>query len=351
MLACTPVVIAGWVLGRVADMEPVRWGVLSTSSFAERVFLPGLRKCRLVRVTAVASRDRAKAERYAARNKIPAAYGTYEELLADPSIEVIYNPLPNDMHVEWTRRAAEAGKHVLCEKPMGLDAASLEQLLPVASQVHIAEGFMVRHHPQWTETRERIRSGELGRITHLHVEFAFTNTDAANIRNIASSGGGAMYDIGCYAVVAARWFLEAEPLRIAAVADRDPQFGVDRLTSALMEFSEGRTCTFTVSTQSVPHQRVHVFGTAGRMELTIPFNQPQDGPVVYLTHQGRSADGLDARQHKVKAADQYTLQGDAFSLRVRTEAPTDAPLRDAMANMRAIDAVFRSAASGRFEAV
>lgn len=332
-------------------MEPVRWGVLSTSSFAEGKFLPGLRKSSSIEVVAVGSRHAGAARAFADRNAIPTSYGSYEELLADPRVEVIYNPLPNDLHVEWTRRAAVAGKHVMCEKPMGMNAAELAVLLPLASQVHIAEAFMVRFHPQWSETRDLVRSGSLGRITHAHVEFAYSNTDPTNIRNIVGNGGGAMYDIGCYAVVAARWFLDADPIRVAAACDRDPEFGTDRLTSALMIFGDGRTCTFSVSTQSVNHQRVAVFGTDGRLEITIPFNQPQDEPAVYLTHRGETAHGLDAVHHTVATNDQYQLQGEAFSRRVRAETPTDGPLRDAMVNMAVIDAVFRSAASGRFEDV
>ena len=332
-------------------MEKVRWGVLSTSSFAEEKFLPGLRKSPMIEVAAVASRDLARASEYALRNEIPVAYGSYEDLLADPSIDVIYNPLPNDLHVEWTRRAAEAGKHVMCEKPMGMNAAELDVLVPLTSKVHIAEAFMVRFHPQWTETRNVVRSGSLGRISHMHAAFGYNNTDATNIRNIASSGGGALYDIGCYAIVAARWFLDAEPVRVAAVCDTDPQFGTDRLTSALLDFGDGRTCTFSVSTQSVYHQRVHVYGDAGRLEITIPFNQLLDAPMVYLTHEGQSVDGLDATQHVVATNDQYTSQGEAFSLRVRNEQPTDGPLRDAMSNMAVIDAIFRAARSGTFENV
>lgn len=332
-------------------MEPVRWGVLSTSSFAEQKFLPGLRKSPLIEVVAVGSRDLTRSQEFARRNGIARAYGSYEELLADASVDVIYNPLPNDLHVEWTKRAAEAGKHVLCEKPMGMNAAELDVLVPLASKVHIAEGFMVRFHPQWTETRELVRSGSLGRITHAHIEFAYVNTDATNIRNIAANGGGALYDIGCYAIVAARWFLDAEPLRVAALMDLDPAFETDRLTSGLFDMGDGRTCTFSVSTQSVPHQRVHVFGTRGRLEITIPFNQHLDAPCIYLTHRGETVDGLDPARHAVGTADQYTCQGEAFSRRVREEAPTDAALRDAIVNMRIIDAVFRAAASGRFESI
>lgn len=325
--------------------------MLSTSDFAERKFIPGLQKSDGIEVAAVASRDLGRAREFADRLGIPTAYGSYEELLADPTIEVIYNPLPNSMHVEWTKRAAEAGKHVLCEKPMGLDAAELDVLLPLAEQVHLAEGFMVRFHPQWPETREIVRSGQLGRVSHMHVAFSYHNGDPANIRNVASVGGGALYDIGCYAIVAARWFMDADPVRVAALIDRDPEFGTDRVTSAILDFGDGRMCTFQVGTQTVYHQRVHVYGTEGRLEITIPFNQPLDDSTIYLLHEGQSVNGLDARQVVVPANDQYTSQGEAFSRRVREESPTTGPLLDAITNMRIIDAVFRSADSGRFETV
>jgi predicted dehydrogenase len=332
-------------------MTPVRWGVLSTSHFAESRFLPGLRRSPMIEVAAVASRDLVRARAYADKNRIPVAYGSYEELLADSSIDVIYNPLPNHLHAEWTRRAAEAGKHVLCEKPMGMNAAELDQLLLLASQVHVAEAFMVRFHPQWIEARELVRSGALGRVTHINVEFNYHNVDATNIRNNADIGGGAMYDIGCYAVVATRWFMEAEPVRVAAVADLDPTFGTDRLTSALIDMGDGRTSTLTVSTQTVSYQRVHVIGTLGRVEIAVPFNQPPDEPGVYVQHDGSDLFGFDAPRTETAAVDQYTLQGEAFSRRVREDAPSDRYLRDAMANMAVIDAIFASAKSGRFETV
>ena len=333
-------------------MTRVRWGVLSTSTFAAGKFLPGLRKSDEIEVAAVASRDGAIAAAYASANGIPTSYGSYEELLADPTIDVIYNPLPNHLHVEWTRKAAEAGKHVLCEKPMALDAASLESLRPLTTRVHLDEAFMVRHHPQWLEVRALVRNGAIGRLTHAHIAFAYSNLDRDNIRNIADVGGGALYDIGCYAVVAARWFFDADIIRAVSLVDRDPDFGTDRTTGGLLDLGEGRMANFSVSTQSVPHQRVHLFGTAGRIEITIPFNQPQFGPVIYLTHDGSTLAGLDARPHVIATADQYQLLGEWFSAKVRNgEAPTSAGLDDAIRNARVLDALFRSEHSGRFEDV
>jgi predicted dehydrogenase len=194
-------------------MQPVNWGILSTSSFATERFLPGLRKSPMVRLAAVGSRNLKRAQAFAKTNNIAKAYGSYEEVLEDPEVEIVYVPVPNHLHVEWTVKAAKAGKHVLCEKPMGMTAKEVEKLRPLARKVHIAEAFMVRFHPQWIETRERVRSGEIGRITHMHVAFAYNNLDPKNIRNIEKTGGGALYDIGCYAIVAGRWFYETEPLR------------------------------------------------------------------------------------------------------------------------------------------
>jgi predicted dehydrogenase len=333
-------------------MQPVNWGILSTSSFATERFLPGLRKSAMVRLAAVGSRNLKRAQAFAKTNNIAKAYGSYEEVLEDPEVEIVYVPVPNHLHVEWTVKAAKAGKHVLCEKPMGMTAKEVEKLRPLARKVHIAEAFMVRFHPQWIETRERVRKGEIGRITHMHVAFAYNNLDPKNIRNIEKTGGGALYDIGCYAIVAGRWFYESEPLRGVAMADRDPKFKTDRVFSALLDFGKGRPLAFTVSTQSVVHQRAHIFGTKGRIEITIPFNQPQNDPAVYLMHDGSTPDGLDARRFTVPTADQYQMQAEHYCKLIRSgERPSSKRLEDAIGNMRIIDALFKSEKSGRFEKV
>jgi predicted dehydrogenase len=333
-------------------MQPVNWGILSTSTFATERFLPGLRKSPLVRLAAVGSRDRKRAEDFAETNGIARAYGSYEEVLKDPEVEIVYVPLPNHLHVEWSIKAAKAGKHVLCEKPMGMNAKEVEKLKPLARKVHIAEAFMVRFHPQWIETRERVRRGEIGRVTHIHVAFAYDNQDPKNIRNIASTGGGALYDIGCYAIVAGRWFYEAEPIRAVGLMDKDPKFKTDRVFSALLDFGKGRPLAFTVATQSVVHQRVHIFGTEGRLEITIPFNQPQDDATIYLMHDGSTLDGLDAERFTVPNADQYALQAAFYSKLIRSgEKPSPKRLEDAIRNMRVLDALFKSTKTERFEKI
>jgi predicted dehydrogenase len=332
-------------------MKPVTWGIISTAKIGTEKVIPGMMRSPNLKVAAIASREIARARRDARALGIAKAYGSYDELLADPDIEVIYNPLPNDGHVPWTLKAARAGKHVLCEKPMAMNARELSVLKPFARKVHIAEAFMVRHHPQWLEVRERLRGGEIGRITHIHVAFHYYNDDRKNIRNQVKTGGGALYDIGCYAIVAGRWFFEAEPRRAVGMADRDPKFKTDRLFSGLLDFGKGRALAFSVATQSVPLQRVHIFGTKGRISITIPFNQPQDAPTVYLMSDGSSLSGLDATRVTVAAADQYMLQAETFGRLIRTTKPNARLLNDATQNMRVIDALFRAEKSGRFQTI
>ncbi|HUN92691.1 MAG TPA: Gfo/Idh/MocA family oxidoreductase [Burkholderiaceae bacterium] len=330
-------------------MKRVRWGILSTASIGTRKVIPGMQASPELDVAAIASRDPARAREAAAELRIPRAYGSYEELLADPDIEVIYNPLPNHLHVPWTRAAAEAGKHVLCEKPMSLHAADLDVLRPLATKVHIREAFMVRHHPQWIETRDRIRGGDIGDLRFIHVAFAYFNSDPANIRNIADIGGGALYDIGCYAIVAGRWFFDAEPLRVAASVDRDPGFGTDRTTTGILDFGSSRQLAFSVSTQSAPFQRVQLVGTRGRIEIEIPFNAPPDRACRYAIDDGSALDGSGIRQESVGVADQYRLQAEAFSRAVRSQSPDASSIDDAAANLRIIEALLASEKSGRFE--
>ena len=330
-------------------MEPVRWGILSTASIATKKVIPGMLKSSELVVAGIASRDRARADAAAAELGIPGVYDSYEAMLADPSIEAVYNPLPNHLHVPWTLAAAQAGKHVLCEKPMAMNAAELEALRPYASKVHIREAFMVRFHPQWIEARERVRRGELGQLRFIQVAFNYFNDDPANIRNRANIGGGALYDIGCYAIAAGRWFFEAEAERVMAIMDVDPSFGTDRCTSGVLDFKDGRQLVFSVSTQAAPYQRVTLAGTRARLEIEVPFNAPQDQPTRYAIDDGSALDGSSRVTTQLAVADQYQLQAEAFSRAVRTERPDASSLEDAIWNMRTIDALFASTRSGSFE--
>ena len=330
-------------------MGPVRWGILSTAHIGTQKVIPAMLKSSSLQVSAIASRDLATAQGVAATLGIATAHGSYEALLADPSIEVIYNPLPNHLHVPMTLAAAQAGKHVLCEKPMSMNAAELEVLRPFTSKVHIQEAFMVRSHPQWIAAREHVRRGEIGELRFMQVPFSYFNVDAANIRNRPDAGGGALYDIGCYAVAAGRWFFEGEPERVAATIDRDPAFGTDRRTSALLDFGAGRHLDFTVSTQAVPYQRVQISGTKKRLEIRIPFNAPPDASTTLLLDDGSQLDGSTIVAETVPACDHYTLQGDAFARAVRGETALPYGVADAVQNMRIIEALFRSETSGRWE--
>ncbi len=332
-------------------MAPVRWGILSTALIATEKVIPALRKCPDIELVAIASRDAAKASAVASALGIPHAHGSYAALLADPAVEVVYNPLPNHLHVPLTLAALQAGKHVLCEKPMALQAADLAPLRPYAAKLHVREAFMVRHHPQWAATRALVRQGAIGELRCMQVPFSYFNDDPANIRNLADIGGGALYDIGCYAVVAGRWFFEAEPLRVSATVDLDPVFRTDRSSSGWLDFGAGRQMVFSVCTQALRHQRIHLLGTRGRIEIEIPFNAPLDAPCRYALDTEGALDGSSQRWTTLPAADQYKLQAQAFSRAVRHEQPDATGLDDAMMNLRIIEALFASAASGRVQAL
>lgn len=329
----------------------VRWGVLSTAAIAIKKVIPGMQKGELSDIAAIASRDIRKAETTARQLGIGKAYGSYEALLADPDIDAIYNPLPNQMHVPWSIKAAEAGKHVLCEKPVSLTVAEARTLLEAQRRtgVKIGEGFMVRTHPQWLRAREIIASGRIGELRSIQGFFSYFNTDPKNIRNIPEDGGGALMDIGCYPINISRFLFAEEPVRVFGVAERDPVMKIDRLTSGILEFPSGQSI-FTCSTQLVPYQRVHIFGTTGRIEIEIPFNAPNDRTCRIMIDDGRDVFGGGIVTEVLPICDQYTLQGDAFSRAILDGTPVPVPIEDAVKNMAVIEAILRSAVSGSGEA-
>lgn len=327
-------------------MKKVVWGVLSTARIGWEKVIPAMQQGEHCEIRAIASRNLEKGRAWADKLGIPQAYGSYEELLADPEIEAIYNPLPNDQHVPLTLAAARAGKHVLCEKPVALTATQAAELREVAGKVHIMEAFMVRFHPQWIAARKRIQSGELGDLRAVQTYFSYFNRDPGNIRNQADIGGGALYDIGCYPIVTGRFLFGAEPRRVIALIDRDPEFKTDRMVSALVDFGEGRRLDFTVSTQSVPYQRVQICGTKKRIEIQIPFNAPLGGSCEVYSDDGTCLDGQSTTTETIPACNQYTLQGDEFSRVVRGEISLPYGVEDAIRNMRVIDALFESEKTG-----
>ncbi len=333
-------------------MRPVKWGVLSTAKIGLERVLPPMMKTELCEVYAIASRNIETARTAAARLGIRKTYGSYEELLADPEIEAVYNPLPNHMHVEWTKKAAEAGKHVLCEKPIALTAAEATTLLDVRNRtgVLIQEAFMVRDHPQWLRVRELIRAGRIGPLRLFQMSLCYMNMDPANIRNIAAAGGGGLYDIGCYPVVLARFLFEAEPRRVVALVERDPSFGTDRLASAILDFPQGQA-VFSVATQVARFQVTQALGPEGRIEVDIPVNAPSFQETRIWVAPGRVPGRADAVEEVIAPTDQYACQGETFSRLIREGGSPAFPLEDSVANMKVLDALFRSERSGGWETV
>lgn len=332
--------------------QQVRWGILGTAKIALAKVIPAMQRSPSCEIAAIASRDLARAKQAAAELQIANAYGSYEELLADPSIEVIYNPLPNHLHVPWTIRAAEAGKHVLCEKPIALNAAEAKTLIDVRDRtgMRIQEAFMVRTHPQWLETRRLIRSGKIGVLRSIGGFFSYFNPDPRNIRNKLEFGGGALMDIGCYPITISRFIFDAQPRRVLGMIERDPVFGTDSLTTAVLDF-DGRHSTFTCSTKLAPYQRMFFLGTEGRLEVLIPFNAPNDRPTQIVFDTGNDLTGKNADIIDIPTCDQYEIQGTLFSQAIRENREQPIPLEDATSNMTVIDAVFRSATTGNWEEI
>jgi predicted dehydrogenase len=336
--------------GERAGPVPLRWGVLGAAKIAVRRVIPSMQGSALNTVVAIASRDLARARAAAGELGIPRAYGSYEELLADPEVDAVYNPLPNHLHVPWSLRAAEAGKHVLCEKPIALSAREARTLLAVRDQagVQIAEAFMVRTHPQWQRVRDLIAGGRIGKLGLIVGHFSYARHGNENIRARPEFGGGALLDIGCYPVTMSRWLFGAEPGAVFAAIERDRETGVDALVQAVLRFPAGRA-SFTCAGALVLHQSMHIYGDRARIEVEIPFNPPRDGPSRLVVDDGRDLAGGGREIIEIPPADQYTLQAEQFARAVRGVGSVPVTLEDAIGNMAVLDAVVRSAETGRWE--
>jgi predicted dehydrogenase len=320
-------------------MSKIRWGILSTAKIGTVKVIPGMQRGEHCSVVAIASRELGTAQAAAQKLGIPKAFGSYEALLADPDVDAVYNPLPNHLHVPWSLRAIEAGKHVLCEKPIGLTSTEGQQLVDAAQrhpQLKVMEAFMYRHHPQWQRAKHIVTSGSIGQVRTIQTFFSYFNENADDIRNDASIGGGGLLDIGCYAVSLSRFLFDGEPRRVVGVVEYDPRFKTDRLASAILDFGD-RTSTFTCSTQLVPYQRVNVYGTAGRVEIEIPFNAPPDRPCRVMHEQRGEITVIE-----IPVCDQYMLQGDLMSKAILDGMPVPTPIEDSVANMRVIEAIVES---------
>jgi predicted dehydrogenase len=329
-------------------MAKIKWGIISTAKIAREHVIPGMQAGAYCDVYAIASRNLEKAQAVAKEFSIPKAYGSYEELLADPDVQAVYTPLPNHLHVPWSIKVAEAGKHVLCEKPIALNAEEAKKLVKVCQGkgVLLMEAFMYRMHTQWVTAKKMVRDGKIGELRAIQMFFSYMNLDPDNIRNRPDlAGGGGLMDIGCYPISISRFIFEAEPRRVVSLIRRDPNFKVDILTSVIMDFDRGQA-TFTVSTQVTPYQRTHIVGTKGRIEVEIPVNAPEYNPtnIYYETDGNIETITLDT-------CHQYQVQGDLFSKAILEGTPVPTPPEDAIANMKVIDAMFRSEKSGTWEDV
>lgn len=331
-------------------MKKLRWGVLGVARIATVKVIPAMQRGALTEVAAIASRNLSKAQAAARDLGIETAYGSYEELLADPTIDAIYNPLPNHLHVPWSIRAAEAGKHVLCEKPIGLSAAEARELIAVRDRtgVTIGEAFMIVCHPQWVRAMELAHNGHLGTLRAVAGTFGYFNPDPANVRNVLEYGGGGLMDVGCYPIKVSRMFFCEEPVRVSGTLMRDPEFQTDMLASALLEFPSGHSI-FTCSTQIVPNQSVRLLGTRRSIDFDIPFNAVPGQVSRIRINDGSDILGSGIKVEEFPPCDQYTLQGDRFSQAILEHTAPPVPLEDAEKNMRVIEAVFRAAKSGTVE--
>lgn len=324
-------------------MEKVRWGIMSTAKIGMEHLIPAIQLSEYCEIVAIASQQQEKAQSAAKRFDIPKAFGSYEELLADTEVDAVYIPLPNHLHVTWCKRAIAAGKHVLCEKPIGLTYSEAESLLKAVRQnpeLKVMEAFMYRFHPQWQQAKQLVVDGAIGKLQTIQSFFSYYNDDAANIRNQAKAGGGALMDIGCYCLSLSRYIFGAEPTRVFGSMQYDPRFKTDYLTSGILDF-DGRTSTFTCSTQLAPYQRVIIHGVEGRIEIEIPFNAPSDKPCRMWIQTAK-----ETREIAIDICNQYTLQASAFALSVLNNTNVPTSLEDAAENMRVLENIVKSAKDG-----
>jgi len=326
----------------------IRWGILSTAKIGVAKVIPAMQRGERTEVVAIASRSWDKAQAAATKLGIARAHGSYEALLADPEVDAIYNPLPNDQHVPWSIRALEAGKHVLCEKPIAVTAAEGQTLVDAGTKyprLKLMEAFMYRHHPQWKLAQELVTSGRIGTLRTIQTFFSFYNDDPSNIRHDPSKGGGGLMDIGCYAISLSRWIMGAEPARVLGLVEVHPEWGVDRTASAILDFGGRGSATFTCSMAVTPFQMVQIIGDAGRIELSeVPFNAPKETPCAVRLQLNNGP----IERIEVEVCDQYTIQGDLFAQAILDDTPVPTPITDAVRNMEVIEAIRRSGVTGQW---
>ncbi len=327
-------------------MRKVNWGILSTAKIGRLKVIPAMQTGSYCNFAAIASQDIYKAKEAAKELNISKAYGSYEELLADPNVEAVYIPLPNHLHVPYTIKSLQAGKHVLCEKPISMNVKEAELLLSEVKKhpkLKVMEAFMYKFHPQWQKVKELVNKGAIGKLRTVQSFFSYSNLDPNNIRNKSDIGGGGLMDIGCYCISFPRFLFNDEPIRAIGSIDFDRVMKIDRLTSGMLEFKEG-TATFTCSTQIFPFQRANILGTSGRIEVEIPVNAPpeQKAKIMLFTNEKIETITFDL-------CDQYTIQGDEFSKAIINDTDVPFPIEDALNNMKVIEAIFNSKKNNSWE--
>ncbi|MEN8226724.1 MAG: Gfo/Idh/MocA family oxidoreductase [Bacteroidota bacterium] len=316
----------------------VKWGILSTASIGTEHVIPAMINGEYCDIQAIASRSLEVASSVAARFDIPGAYGSYEELLLDPEIEAVYIPLPNHLHVPWAIKALQAGKHVLVEKPIGLSSEEAMKLLEESGKhpkLKVMEAFMYRHHPQWVKTKELVKDGTIGSLRTIQSSFSFYLDDPEHIVNKKEYGGGSLMDIGCYPISLSRFLFDEEPKKVYANVEVHPEFQTDTMVTAILEFEQG-TSSFFSSTLMTDNQQVVIFGTIGRIEFEIPFTPAAGQPAKIWLHRGDQKEEI-----LFDPCDQYTLQGDLFSLAILNESEVPTPLKDAVDNMKVIERLLK----------
>lgn len=326
-----------------------RWGVLSTAKIGREQVLPAIADSANGVLTAVASRDVAKARALADRFGAPHAFGSYDELLASPHVDGVYIPVPTSQHVEWTARAIEAKKHVLVEKPLALDAKDIAPLIALRDRhkVLVCEAFMVIYHPQWIKVRELIAGGAIGRLRQVQGCFTYYNVDPANMRNQLDLGGGGLLDIGVYPVVSTRFSADREPLRVQATIERDKTFGTDVYSSVRADFGYFEL-SFYVSTQMAGRQSMVFHGDKGFIEVASPFNAGvYDHHRVELHNQNHA----EAQIFRFPGVQQYKLEAEAFVRAALGGGDRVFTLEESVLNQRVIDAIFRAGDKDGWETV
>jgi D-xylose 1-dehydrogenase (NADP+, D-xylono-1,5-lactone-forming) len=327
-------------------MKKIRWGIIGCARIAKRSVIPGIQQSETGVVAAIASRGLKKAKQTAEELNIPIAYGSYEELLADPNIDGVYIPLPNHLHKEWTIRAAEAGKHVLCEKPLAINARDAEEMVDSCERAGVvfAEAFMYRYHPRYKMIQDIIKSGEIGELRGIHGTFTFNNAkDKGNVRYNQDWGGGSLYDVGVYPISAARMLLGQEPQAATVHAFFSEEYDhVDMMASGILEFNNGVALTFDCGMWAAFRNNLEIVGTEGRIEVPSAFivNQDEQDNFFVFTNDGH-------REVEVPRLNQYSLQADALGRSIQSGEPISFPATDAILNMKVLDACLTSARERR----